>query len=112
MATTEVVVSDPSGAPDAETVTLGFNDQWHAVDLTESERAELNDVLRPYLAVSREARPPVNPKRIIPKTTAEERQAVRDWAHRKGFEFADRGVIPRHIRIAYSKAHPSEATDA
>lgn len=112
MATTSVTVSDLSGAPDAETITLGLHDQWHAVDLTEDERAELDELLRPYLAVSREARPPVNPKRIVPKTTAEERQAVREWARRKGFELNDRGVIPRHVRIAYSEAHPTEVTDA
>jgi len=76
MATTKVVVSDLSGAPDAETVTLGFNDRWPAVDLTEAESTELNDVLRPYMVISREARPPVNPKRVVPRPKSARRCAT------------------------------------
>ncbi|MFC0674518.1 Lsr2 family DNA-binding protein [Brachybacterium hainanense] len=113
MAIAHTIISDLSGAPDAATVTLGLDAEWRVVDLTEAERAELDELLRPYWAASREPDRPVQvPKRFVPDTTREERDAIKDWARRHGYHVAARGVIPKRVYRAYKAAHPSEDVDA
>lgn len=109
MATKNVTVSDLSGEPDAATVQLALGSERRDVDLTEAERAELDDLLRPYLSAGRrgeQAAP--KPNRDIPATTAEERAVIRSWGHANGFELADRGIIPRAVYQAYQAAHGAD----
>lgn len=106
MVTRQHVVSDISGEPDATTTTLGLDAEWRAVDLTQSERAELDALLRPYLSASRRHEPTApRLNRFVPKTTPDERAAIRRWARLNGFELADRGMIPRAAYTAYREAH-------
>ena len=109
MATKHVTVSDLSGQPDATTTTLGLDAEWRAIDLTEDERAELDALLRPYLSASRRHEPTApRPNRFVPKTTPDERAAIRRWARENGFELADRGMIPREVYEAYRRAREAE----
>lgn len=109
MVTRYIVVSDLSGEPDAATVSIGVDSEWRAIDLTQTEHAKLNDLLRPYLAASRQADPAAQkPRRNIPKTTREERVAIRRWGSEHGFEVANRGVIPKTVYRAYQDAHPDD----
>ncbi|MFK0154156.1 Lsr2 family protein [Streptomyces sp. NPDC090493] len=106
MATRSVVESDLSGKPDAATQTFGLGDTWYEIDLTAEEQKKLEEVLKPYLQASRKAtetRPAK--RRVVPETTAEERDKIREWAKKKGYDFAERGRIPKEIQRAYDKAH-------
>ncbi|MBD0673966.1 histone-like nucleoid-structuring protein Lsr2 [Streptomyces sp. CBMA156] len=111
MAIRTVVESDLSGKPDAATVTFGLGDTWYEVDLTPEEKKDLEDALQSYLKVSRKAGPPSPPapsapkKRIVPETTVEERETIREWAKQAGHEFAERGRIPKKVQKAYDEAH-------
>ncbi|MEV4189863.1 histone-like nucleoid-structuring protein Lsr2 [Streptomyces toxytricini] len=105
MAIRSIVESDLSGKPDAATVTFGLGDTWYEVDLTAEEKKALEAALKSYLKVSRKAGKPAPKKRVVPETTAEERDKIRAWAKEEGYEFADRGRIPKKVMKAYDEAH-------
>ncbi|MGW1786173.1 histone-like nucleoid-structuring protein Lsr2 [Streptomyces sp. NPDC002143] len=105
MAIRSIVESDLSGKPDAATQTFGLGDTWYEIDLTAAEQKKLEEALEPYLKVSRKAGKPAPKKRVVPETTAEERDKIREWAKKEGYEFAERGRIPKKVMNAYDEAH-------
>ncbi|MFD7541269.1 MULTISPECIES: Lsr2 family protein [unclassified Streptomyces] len=105
MAIRNVVVSDLSGKPDADTVTFGLDGTWYQVDLTPEERKALQDALKAYLGVSRKAAAAAPKKRQVPETSAAEREEIRKWARKKRFVFKERGRIPKEVMKAYDEAH-------
>ncbi|MGI8307001.1 histone-like nucleoid-structuring protein Lsr2 [Saccharopolyspora hattusasensis] len=105
MAKREVVESDISGKPDATTVTFGLADTWYEIDLTEDEKKKLEATLKTYLSKGRKAQKKGEKKQVVPETTPEEREQIRAWAKEQGFEFAERGRIPKSVQAAYDKAH-------
>ncbi|MER6520047.1 Lsr2 family protein [Streptomyces sp. NPDC001553] len=105
MAIRSIVESDLSGKPDAATATFGLGDTWYEVDLTAEERKKLEEALKPFLKVSRKAGKAAPKKRVVPETTPEERDTIRAWAKKEGYDFADRGRIPKAVMKAYDEAH-------
>ncbi|MFE6939618.1 histone-like nucleoid-structuring protein Lsr2 [Streptomyces chartreusis] len=105
MVTRNVVDSDLSGKPDAATQTFGFGDTWYEIDLTAEEQKKLEAALKPYLKAGRKAGQSAPKKRVVPETTAEERDKIREWAKKEGYEFAERGRIPKNVMKAYDEAH-------
>ncbi|MFD4475916.1 Lsr2 family protein [Streptomyces sp. NPDC058471] len=105
MAIEKVVVSDLSRKPDAATATFGLGDTWYEVDLTAEEQKKLEEALKPYLKVSRKAGKAAPKKRLVPQTTAEERDQIRAWGKKNGYDFADRGRIPKVVMKAFDEAH-------
>lgn len=86
-------------------MTFGLGDTWYEVDLTAEEQKDLEDALKSYLKVSRKAGKSAPKKRVVPETTAEERDRIREWAKKEGYEFAERGRIPKNVMKAYDEAH-------
>ncbi|MDX2547488.1 Lsr2 family protein [Streptomyces sp. WI04-05B] len=107
MAIRSIVESDLSGKPDAATQTFGLGDTWYEIDLTPEEQKKLEEALKPYLEVGRKAEKttPAPKKRVVPETTTEERDKIREWAKKEGLEFAERGRIPKTVMKAYDEAH-------
>lgn len=107
MAIRSIVESDLSGKPNAATQTFGLGDTWYEIDLTPEEQKKLEEALKPYLKVSRKAEKTTSAakKRVVPETTAEERDKIREWAKKEGYEFAERGRIPKKVMKAYDEAH-------
>lgn len=104
MVTRTILVSDLSGEPEAETVKIGWKADWYEAELTATERDELDEMLAPYISAGRKAvkRPS---KRFVPDTTSEEREEIRAWAKRQGYEVAEYGKIPNSIYREYQAAH-------
>ncbi|MGW5929300.1 histone-like nucleoid-structuring protein Lsr2 [Streptomyces anulatus] len=100
-----IVESDISGKPDAATATFGLGDTWYEVDLTPEERKKLEEALKPYLKAGRKAGKAAPVTKVVPETTSEERDAIRAWGKKNGYEFAERGRIPKKIMKAYDEAH-------
>ncbi|MFJ5071686.1 histone-like nucleoid-structuring protein Lsr2 [Kitasatospora sp. NPDC088556] len=86
-------------------MTFGLGDTWYEVDLTPEEQKGLEEALASYLKVSRKAGKPAPKKRVVPETTAKEREKIRKWAKQAGHEFAERGRIPTEVMRAYDEAH-------
>ncbi|WP_434598290.1 histone-like nucleoid-structuring protein Lsr2 [Streptomyces sp. A5-4] len=105
MAIRSIIESDLSGKPDATTATFGLGDTWYEVDLTPEEQKKLEEALKPYLKASRKAGQSAPKKRVVPETTPEERDKIREWAKKEGYDFAERGRIPKTVMKAYDEAH-------
>ncbi|MGW0920631.1 histone-like nucleoid-structuring protein Lsr2 [Streptomyces sp. NPDC002755] len=107
MAIRSIIESDLSGKPDAATQRFGLGDTWYEIDLTPEEQKKLEEALKPYLKVSRKAEKttPTPKRRVVPETTTEERDKIREWAKKEGYEFAERGRIPKKVMKAYDEAH-------
>lgn len=105
----QVVESDISGEPGAETMVIGLRGEVMEVDLTASERATLEEILAPYIERGRKLGPmtarALAPRRV-PESTPEERAAIRRWATAEGYEVAGRGQIPNGVVRAYRAALP------
>lgn len=97
----KVVESDLSGEKDASTVTFGLGETWYEIDLTSAEQQQLLEALELYQSHARKASPRVGKKKVVPETTPEKRDEIRAWAKAQGYEFADRGRIPKKILAAY-----------
>lgn len=106
MAMKKVIESDLSGRQDAERVTFGLGDTWYEIDLTDDERQGLEAALQSYLAAGRKATPePPQRRKMVPTTTPEEREKIREWGRNNGFDFAPYGRIPKEVMAAYDAAH-------
>lgn len=95
--------SDLSGEPDAVTVAFTLDGHGYEIDVTESEKAELEAVLKPYIAASR-----VVSRRAGKKSgrgDGPEPAVVRAWAGSAGLEVPARGRIPLTVLEAYRAAH-------
>lgn len=106
MAEKKVIESDLSGRLDAERVTFGLGGTWYEIDLTDDERQGLEKALGEYLAKGRTAtslKPA--PRKMVPTTTHEEREKIREWGRKNGFDFAPYGRIPKEVMRAYDEAH-------
>ncbi|MFE7114095.1 Lsr2 family protein, partial [Streptomyces sp. NPDC057654] len=102
----QIVESDLSGEPAAVTQMFAVDDSWFEIDLTPEEQQEFKEALKPYLQGGRKARKPtLVKKRVVHKTTQEERNRIREWATENGYEPPARGQIPQEIQKAYDEAH-------
>lgn len=105
----QVVESDISGKPGAETTVIGLRGEVLEIDLTAAERVTLDEILAPYIERGRRLGPmtarALAPRRV-PESTPEERAAIRAWARAEGHEVAARGQIPNAIVRAFRAAHP------
>ena len=104
MVTRTILVSDLSGEPEAETVTIGWKADWYETELTATEHAKLDEKLAPYIAAGRKAVKSPS-KYFVPDTTVEERDVIRTWARENDYELARYGKIPNSIYLAYQAAH-------
>ncbi|MDP9904724.1 histone-like nucleoid-structuring protein Lsr2 [Arthrobacter bambusae] len=107
----KVIESDLSGRQDAERVTFGLGDTWYEIDLTDDERQGLEAALKSYLDAGRIAvQEPPKPRKMVPTTTPEEREKIREWGRKNGFDFAPYGRIPKEVMAAYDAAHKIKRT--
>lgn len=108
----QVVESDLSGEPGAETTLIGLKGEVMELDLTAAERAALDEVLAPYIARGRRLGPMTAKAfapRKVPESTAEERAEIRAWARAEGYEVTPFGQIPNKVVKAYREAQRQAA---
>ncbi|MUU73430.1 Lsr2 family protein [Pseudarthrobacter sp. GA104] len=108
MAMRKVIESDISGKAGAATVTFGLKDTWFEIDLTDEEREELEKTLERYATKGRKATGKGEKKRLVPETTPEEREQIREWGRQNNFEVPPYGRIPKKVQKAYDEAHNIE----
>ncbi|MBL1115433.1 Lsr2 family protein [Streptomyces sp. 110] len=106
MVSRNVIDSDLSGKPDAATATFGLGGTWYEIDLTAEEQKKLEEVLKPYREAGRKAgKTTPAKKQVVPETTAEERDRIREWAKKEGYDLAERGRITKKVMKAFDEAH-------
>ena len=108
MAVETVRRDDLDKSEPAEQVFFGFDGQWYAIDLSETNAGKLRKALDPYLAVASRIGRTGAHGRIASRAAAtparsnrDRNQAIREWAAKNGYEVSDRGRIPSSIVEAF-----------
>lgn len=108
MATRTVLVDDLDGGDAEVTVAFAVNGESFSLDLSQKNADKFYAALRPWIEAANSRT--INRVREVEeqRTGVEMRQAVRDWARKKGYEVNDRGRIPADLLAAFNKAHKSK----
>lgn len=109
MSTKEIRISDLSGEPDAVATHIAFDGDLYEVDLTDDEREEVAHLVGVYLNAGRRIGPvqvagTKQKQREVPETTYDEREEIKRWARKNGFDIAERGRIPKNVMKAWYAA--------
>ncbi|MCR6706204.1 MAG: Lsr2 family protein [Cellulomonas sp.] len=102
------LVSDISGVPADETVTLALDGRGFEIDLTSAEAADLRSVLAPYVSAGRRtgaAPARTGRARRTGSGSGPSADEVRVWLRAQGHEVGDRGRIKKDLRDLYDAAH-------
>lgn len=101
----EIVLTDDLDQSKADgTVTFAYAGSTYEIDLSDANRAALEEALAPYIGAARK----VSSGR---RTSAAKRKAgasateIRAWAVSQGMEVSARGRVSSEIRQAYENAH-------
>ncbi|TCN29264.1 Lsr2 protein [Kribbella orskensis] len=86
-----------------ETVPFGLDGTSYEIDLGAKNAAALRRTLVAYVAAARPVKPPRGARRR--RATDPDARQIKAWARENGYEVADRGRVPGHIRDAYHTAH-------
>ena len=101
MATRTVLVDDMDGG-DAD-VTIGFviNGDSYSIDLSNKNAEKFYAAIEPFVKAAK----PHNRISVVQGEiiAVQQRQAIRDWARKSGYDVAERGRIPQDIVDAYNK---------
>ena len=102
----QVVVSDDlDGSDGAETVSFGFDGVSYEIDLTEKNRAKLEEDFAPYVQAARRtgrSRRPSASRQTGPRI---DRAQIRAWAKENGLNVSERGRISAEVMQKYEAAH-------
>ncbi len=95
-----------------ESVQFGIGGMTYDFDTTPKRAGAFRARLQKYVDISRPAgsTTPARSRVRVPaaaggNNSAEQNQAIRDWARANNFELSDRGRIPAHIVAAFDAAH-------
>lgn len=104
MAAVVLTTSDLNGDHGARTIRVAIGDFEREIDLTDAQvdeaRARLSDIFAAGRSVD------VGPRRVVPVTTPEWREAVRHWAHAAGHVNAERGRLRNEVLAAFRQEEP------
>jgi Spy/CpxP family protein refolding chaperone len=102
----QVVVSDDlDGSDGAETVSFGLDGVSYEIDLTEKNRAKLEEDFAPYVSAARRisrSRVPSASRQTGPRI---DRAQIRAWANENGLNVSERGRISAEVMQQYEAAH-------
>lgn len=99
-----VMTDDLDGSPAAQTVMFGFDGVTYEIDLSERNRARLQQDLAPYVAAGRRVSRSRGRADRQPVPRAD-RAAVRAWAKDHGLQVSERGRISAEVIGQYEAAH-------
>ncbi|WP_336159875.1 histone-like nucleoid-structuring protein Lsr2 [Amycolatopsis sp. VC5-11] len=109
------LVDDIDGSDADETVDFGLDGAQYEIDLSQANADDLRDALAQYIeharrthgrkqtrraSTTRAVAAAAKPRAAVDR---EQNQAIRAWAHKNGYDVADRGRIADHVVQAYHK---------
>ncbi|MGZ1491238.1 histone-like nucleoid-structuring protein Lsr2 [Brevibacterium sediminis] len=107
----ETITDDIDDTPitsedEGRTVQFTIDGVAYSIDLTIAHTNELEQSLRPFIAVARK-QPRISRSKsrgTRPRRDKEQLDAIRRWARETGHEVSDRGRIPMYIEEAYENS--------
>lgn len=104
MAAVVLTTSDLNGDHGASTVRVAIGDFEREIDLTDAQVVEARTRLHDIFAAGRPV--DVGPRRVVPVTTHDWRDAVRYWARAAGHSNAERGRLRNEVLAAFQQEEP------
>jgi hypothetical protein len=86
-----------------ETIRFALDGTSYEIDLKAKNAATLRKTLAPYIAAARSVK--TQRGRSAKRAGDPEARQIKAWARENGYEVADRGRVPGHIRDAYNDAY-------
>ena len=104
--TVTTLIDDLDGSEAASTVAFAFGGRSYEIDLSDANRAALEEAIAPYVTAARRTGVPSRPGSRRARSTGPGSAAdVRAWAAAHGHDVPACGRIPAAVRDAYDKAH-------
>lgn len=105
MATKTILIDDIDGTKADETITFVIQSNRYSLDLSAKNAKRFWDALQPFIDAAKNL--DGDHQQAVEAQTAavEQRQAIREWARKKGYDISDRGRISTTVEDAYRKAH-------
>ncbi|AEE44718.1 histone-like nucleoid-structuring protein Lsr2 [Cellulomonas fimi] len=105
-----LLVDDIDGGTADETVTFALDGVTYEIDLTAAHATELRDSLAQWVGHARKVGGRSSAGRTAPrpggvKRSANDAQAIREWAKANGHHVSERGRISADVKAAYDAAH-------
>lgn len=103
----EIVLTDDLDQSKADsTVTFAYAGATYEIDLSNANRAALEEALAPYIGAARKVsagrRSSVAKRKAASGASANE---IRTWAQAQGMEVSARGRVSSEVREAFENAH-------
>ncbi len=103
----EIVLTDDLDQSKADgTVTFAYAGTTYEIDLSDANRAALEEALAPYIGAARKVssgrRSPAGRRKSAVGASANE---IRTWALAQGMDVSARGRVSSEVREAYENAH-------
>jgi hypothetical protein len=99
-----VLTDDLDGGKADSTVGFAYNGTTYEIDLSDSNRAKLQEALAPYVGAARKLSSRRRSGRRLPVSGATATQ-IRAWALSQGMTVSSRGRVSAEVREAYENAH-------
>jgi hypothetical protein len=102
------LIDDVDGSEASDTVAFALDGHSYEIDLSEDNKARLEDALSPYVKAARRngARPTSARRSRASRPSTSNRQdttVIRQWARENGHKISDRGRIPANVLLAYEE---------
>lgn len=112
MAIKTVLVDDIDGSEGAESVYFSYNGTQYEIDLVAANVKKLDAALLPFVSAARKRghKRRAGVIKVTKPTGANDLNAIRDWANKKGMKVSDRGRIPRDVVDAFNAEHDSKGS--
>lgn len=104
----EIVLTDDLDQSKADsTVTFAYAGATYEIDLSNANRAALEEALAPYIGAARKVsgRRATAARRKTGAGTGATANEIRSWALAQGMEVSARGRVASEVREAYENAH-------
>lgn len=101
MATRTILVDDMDGGDADVTIAFVINGDSYSIDLSHKNAEKFHKAIEPFVQA---AKPHDRMSVVQGEVVAvQQRQAIRDWAKKAGYDIAERGRIPQDIVDAFNQ---------
>lgn len=107
MATKTYLVDDLDGGEADLTIVFAVEGESYSLDLSNKNVDKFRKALAPYIEAAQKIKESRRSQVDQVAEEVERRQAIREWAERKGYEISTRGKIPQDILEAYNNSRRS-----
>lgn len=98
------LIDDISGEVADSTVVFTYNGATYEIDLSNENKAALDEALAPYVKAARKTGGRAT-RGTATKSNSAELQKIRDWAAKNGIEVSSRGRIAQTVVDQYNAAN-------